>query len=571
MYSASTALLEALTEAGVDYIFANLGSDHPGILESIAEAKATGRKIPQLVTSPHEMVAMSCAHGYAQVTGKAQAVIVHVECGTQNIGGAIHNAHKGRTPVFIFAGASPYTQEGELTGSRNEFIHWIQDVFDQRGIVREYMRYDNEFRTGVNIKQITHRAMQFAHTDPQGPVYLTGPREVMEEEVTPLKLDMDQWEPLPPSPMLQEAAEELVRDLMAAKRPLIVTSYVGRKPDAVPELVKLAERLGIGVYESVPSAMNFPATSPMHQGLQWNDRKQNEHIAAADLIVVLDSDVPWIQLFNKPAAGIKIWHLDVDPLKETMPLFYLPAQRRAKVHPTAALKQLNAIVASAKVDEAAVAARKAHYTASHDAWQANLRTLEVKPTDGVITIEYLMGCLRKHIDKDTIVMDEAITNDRMVYEHLAMTEPGSIFTSGAGSLGWNGGAAVGAKMAAPDKTVINITGDGSFMFSAPATVHWMARHCKAPFLQIVLNNRGWRAPKFSMLGVHPTGYASKSNDLGVTFDEPADYAGIAAAAGGARPFTLKDPDEVESALAEAVRTVKEEGRCAVLDVWIAHL
>ena len=571
MYTASTALLEALTEAGVSYIFANLGSDHPGILESIAEAKVAGRKIPQLITSPHEMVAMSCAHGYAQVSGQAQAVIVHVECGTQNIGGAIHNAHKGRTPVFVFAGASPYTQEGELTGSRNEFIQWIQDVFDQRGIVREYMRYDNEFRTGVNVKQITHRAMQFANSDPQGPVYLTGPREVMEEEVTPVKIQLDQWQPLPPSPMLPDAVEELARDLAAAKRPLIVTSYVGRKPEAVPELVKLAERLGIGVYESVPSAMNFPTTSPMHQGLQWNDKKQNEHIAAADLIVVLDSDVPWIQLFNRPTPGIKIWHLDQDPLKESMPLFYLPAQRRAKVHAATALKQLNAAVAAMKIDEAAVEARKVHYTASHDAWQAGLRKLEGKPTNGVISVEYLMACLRKYVDKDTIVMDEAITNDRIVYEHLAPSEPGQIFTAGAGSLGWNGGAAVGAKMAAPDKLVVNITGDGSFMFSVPATVHWMARHCKAPFLQIVLNNRGWRAPKFSMLGVHPDGYASKSNDLGVTFDEPADYAGIAAAAGGAWPCTLKDPDKVEEALAEAIRVVKEEKRCAVLDVWIPHL
>ena len=80
------------------------------------------------------MVGLSAAHGFAAATGRPQAVLVHVECGTQALAGAVHNAAKGRIPVFIFAGASPITQEGELKGSRNEFIQWIQDVHDQLGI-----------------------------------------------------------------------------------------------------------------------------------------------------------------------------------------------------------------------------------------------------------------------------------------------------------------------------------------------------------------------------------------------------------------------------------------------------
>src|SRR5258708_35921954 len=154
MYSASTALLEALNEAGVAYIFANFGSDHPALVEAIAEARAHGRPFPRIVTCPTEMVALSCAHGFAQVSGRAQAVVVHVDCGTQSLGGAVHNAAKGRIPVFIFAGLSPFTQEGELTGSRNEFIQWIQDVSDQPGIVRQYGKYDYELRTPSNAKQL---------------------------------------------------------------------------------------------------------------------------------------------------------------------------------------------------------------------------------------------------------------------------------------------------------------------------------------------------------------------------------------------------------------------------------
>jgi acetolactate synthase-1/2/3 large subunit len=91
--------------------------------------------------------------------------------------------------MLIFAGSSPFTQEGELKGSRNEFIQWIQDVHDQRGLVRGYMRYDAEFRTGRHVKQLVHRALQFANSDPKGPVYLMGAREVMEEAVSPTPSD----------------------------------------------------------------------------------------------------------------------------------------------------------------------------------------------------------------------------------------------------------------------------------------------------------------------------------------------------------------------------------------------
>ena len=115
--------------------------------------------------------------------GRAQAVLVHVDCGTQALGGAVHNAAKGRVPVLIIAGMSPATQEGEARGSRNEFIQWIQDVPDQRGLVRGYVRYENEIRVGANAKQIVHRALQFAHSEPRGPVYVTAPREVLESEV----------------------------------------------------------------------------------------------------------------------------------------------------------------------------------------------------------------------------------------------------------------------------------------------------------------------------------------------------------------------------------------------------
>src|SRR5262245_228991 len=211
MYTAGAALIEALYEAGVSFIFANLGSDHPAIVESLAEANATGRPAPRLITCPNEMVALSAAHGFALASGRPQAVWVHVECGTQALAGALHNAAKGRAPVLIFAGTSPFTQEGELRGSRNEFIHWIQDVFDQRGLVRGYVKYDHEIRSGRNLKQIVHRALQFARSDPKGPVYLMAAREVLAEEVPRVSLEPAHWSPIAAAALPAEDAAALGR------------------------------------------------------------------------------------------------------------------------------------------------------------------------------------------------------------------------------------------------------------------------------------------------------------------------------------------------------------------------
>jgi len=571
MYTASTAFLDALTEAGVSYIFANFGSDHPALFEAIAEARAKGRKIPTIVTCPNEMVGMSAAHGFAQVSGIPQAVVVHVECGTQALAGAVHNAAKGRVPMLVFAGSSPFTQGGEMRGSRNEFIQWIQDVPDQRGIVRGYMKYDNELRTGKNIKQMVHRSLQFANSDPKGPVYLMGAREVMEEELAePVSIDMAEWPAIEPVALNQMAVDRLLEAFAKAERPLVVTSYLGRNVQAVGELVRLCEALGIGVLESVPNAMNFPHDHPLYRGNQWNEPRQNVALAEADCILVIDSDVPWIPTISRPANSAAIFHIDVDPLKENMPLWYIPARQVMRGDAATALRQLNEALRGRATDADAVARRKRHHAEQSGKRRHALEAQE-SAAAGLITPEYLTACLRKHVDDDTIVLNEGITNYPVIFNHMAMSRPGSIFASGGGSLGWNGGAAIGAKLAAPDKTIVAMTGDGSYMFSVPSSVHWMAGKYRTPFLQVVFNNRGWKAPRFSALSVHPNGYASRANDLDISFDPPPDYSAIAAAAGGAHARKVDRIEDLEGAVAEAFDMVRNGKRAAVLDVWLPHL
>jgi len=568
MQTTGAALLEAMRDSGIEYVFANLGSDHTAFIEALAAEPAGSQRYPQVITCPNEMVALSAAHSFAQVSGRAQGVIVHVDCGTQALGGAIHNAAKSRVPVLIFAGSSPATQEGELRGSRNEFIHWIQDAFDQRGIVRGFMRYDNEIRTGTNVRQLVHRAMQFAYSDPRGPVYLTAAREVLEAQIEPVSIDRAQWPAISPTALPPEGVEEVAAALAAARRPLVVTSYIGRNHAAVRELVRLAHLVGAGVLDSVPSCLNFPTDDAFYQGCQWNEKRQNAALAEADVVLAIDTDVPWIPLINHPSAAARIIHIDVDPLKEQMPLWYIHAQQAFRADAVTALRQLNARLEAMRLDAGAVAERRDHYARRHAERKAELGRLE-KPRSDDLTPEYLTACVRDAIGPEAIVLSEGVTNFPAISNHCGRTRPGTFFSAGGGSLGWNGGAAIGVKLARPDTVVAALTGDGSYLFSQPSTVHWMARRYRTPFLHVVYNNAGWRATRFSTIGVHPEGLAARGEDIDTSFAPSPDHAGIAAAAGGAHPETVRSASEVKPALERAMRAIRDEGRAAVIDAVLA--
>ncbi len=493
---------------------------------------------------------------------------MHVDSGTQNLGGAMNNAMRGRIPVLVFAGTSPYTIEGELPGGRNEFIHWIQDARDQRGIVRGYVKYDNEIRTGRNVKQLVHRALQIARSEPAGPVYLIGPREVMEEPLEPHAVDAARYPPISPAALTDEVADEIAAALAGARHPLIVTSYLGRNPDAVAALVELADSLAIGVLESVPSHMNFPADHPLHRGYQFTTTEQNPVLAEADVILVVDSDVPWIHATSRPSPGAVIYDIDVDPLKPEMSMWHIAARRFAAADSRVALGQIARFVRDKKVDTAAVEARRAELTAaSRFRWEA-LQALE-QPEPDVITPQYLTACVRELLDgTDALVLTEAITNYQVVADHLRPTRPGSLLGSGGGSLGWAGGGAVGASLATyPERTVVALVGDGSYLFGVPSSAQWVARRYKAPALTVIYDNRGWGAPKFSTLAVHPKGAAAQADDFHVSFEPEVDLPGVARAAGGAYAATVCDPAELPGVLKDALAVVRG-GRSAVISVQL---
>lgn len=531
------------------------------------------------------MVALSMADGYARLTGKPQCVIVHVDVGTQGLGAAVHNASCGRAPVLIFAGLSPFTLEGEMRGSRTEYIHWIQDVPDQKQIVSQYCRYTGEIKTGKNVKQLVNRALQFATSDPKGPVYLYGAREVMEQEIEPYTLNQTVWGPVAPSALPEGGVQLIASELSAAKEPLALVGYSGRETRGVSELVTLADTFkGLRVLDTGGCDMCFPGDHPASLGMRYG---LHDAIKTADFILVADCDVPWIPTQCKPSDTAKIVHVDVDPLKQQIPVFYLPSMATFRAESATAFKQINEYVASNdSLKKFASSAENAALGKSREeAFQKTRQgivELASVPSGGdsaPLNVSYLMSQARGRCPADTIWAIEAVTQSGFVSDQIAANLPKTWINCGGGGLGWSGGGALGIKLGTDyehggsnkGKFVCQIVGDGTYLFSVPGSVYWISRRYNIPILTIVLNNKGWNAPRKSMLLVHPDGYGSRATneELNISFAPTPDYAGIAKAASGGQIWAGRAATVADLArlLPEAIKTV-QSGTAAVLEAQL---
>lgn len=553
--TAARRLLEEAARLGVEYIFTNLGSDHPAFIEAFAAIDAQGGAMPRIIVCPHEMTALSAAHGYAMLTRRPQMVLVHVDVGTQNLGCSIHNAARGRVPAIIVAGLSPVTTSGERTGSRTEFIHYTQDSTRQHEIGGQYMKWSYEVRAPEMIDQVLLRAIQLATTVPEGPVYLTGAREVWDQAAVSPQQPSRHWVPAQSAGLADSAVRELSDALYASRKPLVITSYLGRQSAAVERLAELSRRIGIAVCEVNPQYVNFPGDHPNHVGY-----RRNTLVDEADLILMLDVDVPWIVSKATPKADARLFHLDCDPLKADMGFWHFPAERSWQADSLAALDQLLAL--PARNDDAGRGAREGWIV---DARQRLALADMPVPANGAINIQQLSEAVARLVNERTIVVFEEPTATERVLYSLRMRRPGSYFANGGSGLGWSINAAIGLKLADPQAEVITLVGDGSYVFGVPSSTYWVSETYRTPQLTIVFNNGGWNAPKVSTLLVHPEGSAKRNDSYWITVGARTRFADIAAAAGGAAAFRVSEAAVLEATLAEAMAVVRG-GRSAVVDV-----
>ena len=313
---AAEAFLRALADHGADYFFANPGTDFPPIVEAFSRAKKTNAKVPRPILVPHENLAVAMAHGAYLMNGRPQAVMVHVNVGTANTINNLINLSRDRVPLILAAGRTPITEKGTF-GSRTRPIHWAQEMFDQAGMVRELVKWDYELRVPGQVGDMVARGVEVAMAHPRGPVYLVLPRE-------PLSASLP--EPVGPTKPRPQAAHAhpdprtiatLAEWIAAAERPLIITAAL--PAEAVPFWTALAERCAIPVVTHNPRTVCLPSSHAMHFGFE-----PGTLLADADLVIVLESDVPWIPHLQHPPGGCRVAHIGEDPFYVRYPMRSFP-------------------------------------------------------------------------------------------------------------------------------------------------------------------------------------------------------------------------------------------------------
>jgi len=540
--STADAYLELLAARGVEYFFANSGTDFAPLIDAYARRLAQGLPAPRPMTIPHEVPAVGMAHGYALLTGRPQVVMVHVIVGAGNAVGGIINASRSNVPILFSAGRNPLTESG-MHGSRNRHIHWAQESFDQAGMIREYVKWDYELRNFTQLETVVDRALAVSQAEPQGPVYLTLPREVLAEKHEVFEYAAASRAPKPGAvAAAPDAIAEAARLLTAARNPIILTKAAGRDPLAVPALVKLAEALGAPVIDQFHTYMNFPQDHPLHAGFD-----AAPYLDDADCIVAVESDVLWYPALKAPRPEAKIIQIAMDPLYARYPIRGFPADSALSGTVRLNLAALADAVRK-EVDGRAVAERTQRWHAEHrrlrEAWAATARKAQ---NERPLEMVWVSKCVGDLVDENTILVDEYDFDPTQG----CFRTPRSY---------------LGAKLAAPDKTVICCVGDGAYIFGAPTAAHFVSRAYNLPVLFVIFNNRAWNAVKRAVTSHAPEGLAAKTGQMPISDLDPApDYELVCRASGG-HAEKVEDPTALPDALARALKVVRDEKRQALLNV-----
>jgi acetolactate synthase-1/2/3 large subunit len=509
---------------------------------------------------------LNAAIGYSMITGRPAATAVHVDVGTLHYGAALHAAWHDRCPLLITAGAGPRAFPGSMPGARDMFIHWVQEARDQGGIVRQYTKFEHRLEHQDNPGLTISRMLQVAMSEPRGPGYLCIPRETAMLPLPgtlrfPTRDQMGVARPTWPDP---DDARTVAKWLVGSENPVLFTARIGQDPAAIPEFLRLAELLAIPVMESSPLAtrMNFPATHPLYgSGPSAKD---------ADVVLVADDLTPFTPGVNSPGADAKVAWISVDPVLSRYKTMEYCANLWLAATPANVAR---AICAEAeKMLDRTSLSRIAQRRARLEERSRELREEQENSAarDGRLSqptgrwVSYQLG---KVMPRDAILVNDGLSNGDFARTYARRDLPGTYLRTGSTAGGWGSGAAVGAKIASPDRDVVLASGDGFFVFGSPTAALWAARFHKAPFLSVIFVNGCYSTGTAGVRESYPQGYAARANDYpGGTFEPVPDFAKLAETAGGYGENVTKS-SEVGPALERGLRHTRE-GAPAIIAVRV---
>lgn len=549
------ALLLGLKASGIDYLFANAGTDFPPIIEAMAGLPADSIPVP--VTVPHETAGVAMAHGHYLVSGRAQAVMFHVNVGLANAVMGVINAASDNIPVLVMSGRTPITEVGR-PGHRVTPIHYGQEMFDQTSLLRDVVKFNYELSYPEQAGELVGRAMALANSAPEGPVYLSLPREPLAEacpDWTPSQTTRPKATPAAPDPA---AIATLATWMRAAKHPTLLCQR--GDPDGLlgDALAAFASRHGIRVVSPFMTRNLLPSDHPNFAGYA-----PEATFAETDVLIVLDSPTPWIAASSAPPDGCKIAHIGPDPHFARLPM---------RSHQTDLAMQADPLLALAVLDTA-LGAPLSDTTSRNAALKANATARRAKLTDIArntpsepMGAEWLSHCVGQVMGEAGVVFSDL----GVLPGFMDLKGPNRVFISPhSGGLGWAMNAALGAQLADRDRLVIACVGDGSYMFANPVAAHQIAEALALPILTIVKNNAMWNAVRRSVIGAYPDGAAAKTNEMPLTSLSPLpDFTQIAQAS-RAHAERVDRAEDLSAALARATGIIRREKRQVLLDVRVA--
>jgi len=562
--TAGGAIFTRLKALGIDYVFANSGTDFPPVIEGLAEAASKNIPLPMALVIPHEHAAIGMAHGYYLATGKSQVVMLHTNVGLSNGATAAINAATDHIPVLIMSGRTP-VMESERFGARTVPIGWGQEMRDQAALVREVTKWEYELKFPEQIKELIDRAFCIANSTPKGPVYMSLPREVLCETCPTDGLS----DPLTMAPARaapdMTAIREAAKLLAGAKRPLIVAQRGAGSDKSFAIFGKLVFEAAIPVCQYWANQLTIPTDHEMCVGsdpLPW--------IEQADVILVIDSLAPWWPDQHQPPANCKIIHMGPNPLFSRTPVRNFRSDISIVGETADTIQALYRSLKPMLKEKISDLEKRRRDIAKKSAQIRNrVREQAEFGNREQMTKSWVSHCLSQAIQghKKVTVLSEL----GCPLDFLTLRQHGSWYLEpNSGGLGWSLPCAMGIQLADRDRLVIATMGDGSYMFSNPTVCHQIAESLELPIITLVLNNREWGAVRKSVLGIYPDGYASKANVMPLTSLEPTPDFIKTAEASRAWTARVDRGDELPEILKEAIDHVKTNRSQVMIDARVAQ-
>jgi acetolactate synthase-1/2/3 large subunit len=555
------AILEAFRKLKIDYIMSSPGSEWSPVWEALARQQLEKRPGPTFVDSWHETLAVNMATGYTLITGRLQAVLLHAGVGVLQGSMGIHGALQTEVPMIVMSGESqtvgenpdlpiePQWYGGLSVGGIERFIEPVTKW--ARAVTSPFTLYESVIRAGEMAQRL-----------PRGPIYLN---VALEHMLHPWESPADTRE-VPPAPKVQASPREIetVAAMLAkATNPVIVAETAGRDPEAFTALTALAELAAVPVIAGRSNHYaNFPTDHPLYLGMG-----SYRFLEDADLVLLVGARAPWYPPRRRPTAG-RIVAIAETAYREDMVYQNLHADSYLEGDVATSLRLIATALKADGLDPTVISERRARWSREHENFVAGLRTEEEKArAQDRIDPLALVSVAGEVLPPDTIFVDETITHSPILRQHLPMTRPQSFFR-GYGGLGQGIGTALGIKLAARERPVVLMVGDGSFLYNPVIQALGASKQHGLPVLIIVLNNRCYAAMRQGHVHHYPDG-ASASADLfyGVKIDGPNyDELGKHFDLPGRR---VEKPGDLKAALTWGLKTVRE-GKTAILNVLVSR-